>query len=231
MQRQTMAQDAPGANTPNDVNRISKPLPALMRAGARGWPIVAPCDMVAPEDAMHTDFYHPGLVGMLFGLALSASACGGGDTVKGGGDTPLGSACKNAEECVQAAACVNNVCTALCIDRDSCGENEWCVSGYCRWGCTQESDCDDGEECTTDTCGAAEICEHLSRLNQACTVTTAGDGQCSEPDAVPVCKLVLGQGCATGAVCASGLCAQGVCCGSACAGNCQQCNAVGHEGT
>lgn len=147
-------------------------------------------------------------------------------------------------------------CAAFC---EGTGTQSMCVNGdgCCPPGCSRAQDddckkpsgssCVDPTECESNMCADGVCCTQSCAACQACT---GPGGTCQNlpplaPDDVPggtcagtrrcdgqgACKLALGETCAAGAACASGVCQDGVCCDVACTGSCRACNLSASRGT
>jgi hypothetical protein len=120
--------------------------------------------------------------------------------------------CDGAGECETGAA-------------QACGEFP-CSDEGCQTPCTDDDDCPSASRCDN------EVCRTCPTGNKVC------DGACIPVDDCcggcsgnrPVCEDATcvarenGDGCDTGAECASGNCVDGFCCNSACTGQCQSCS-------
>lgn len=97
--------------------------------------------------------------------------------------------------------------------------------------CSAAADCTSGS-CNDKCCSAActGTCKTCDGSGACLTVTNADDpDSCTGTntcDATGQCHLKLGQGCSTGASCASGVC-NNRCCLAACAATCTNCDATG----
>jgi hypothetical protein len=184
---------------------------------------------------------------------VSGQACGNDGTLCASGlcvdgvccDTTCGQACHACNVPGTEGVCAPDA--ALVGTQDACSSNEVCnAAGSCKLNngelCGNDGtlcvsgNCTDGVCCGTACTQACHACD-VPGSEGVCAPDPAANGlpdTCNLNevcDATGSCKLMEGEPCVDGTLCASGNCTDGVCCNASCGQACYACDLTGSEGT